>query len=337
MAITTPTEIQITPGYALMLPSMGKQPLKRALENVNFLWKYHRPALVAVAPNADPAVTRASDYHIPILPSLDALRYTFHHRVLCSAATQAITVSVDETDAYAGGATVWTNIYSSNETSGGAGALNTWVHVDKTIPADAVALRVSYTGPAAGTRTDHHILAYPAPADAVAGVTASGFVPFDDGMLDHADLAAVHTELVNRCKESTAAILQDRRQWAFSFVQEYRTAPRLTRLNLVEWWPAPVARVWLPHQGPTVDLAFRVIGEVSAGATANLLRVSQVGATVGKTVTFAADAAIGSATLTCEVQGSGLMRYVDLVFALRSTAGNTTRPFGVMAFWTPGS
>lgn len=340
MAITTPTDIQITPDYELLVPLMAQQPLRRALENCNYLWQYHRPALVTACYNADPAVARASGYHIPIVPSADSLRYTFEHRVICSDAAQAITVSVDETDVYAGVATVWANIYSAAEVSGLAGVLNTWEHVNQTIPDDAVALRVSYTAPAAGTRTDHHVLCYPSPGVATAGIQPSGFIPFDDGMLSHADLAPVHTELVNRCKESASAILRDRKQCAFSFVQEYRLAfpyARLRRFDAEDWFITPVARVWLPHQGPTVDLAFKVMGEVSGGVSLALLRVAQVGATTGQTLTFDADSTISTGTLTCEVQSSGLMAYVDLQFSLRSTAGNSIRPSAVVAYYTPGS
>lgn len=336
MAIVTPTDVGIIPQWQLLLPQMADEPLLTALRNLNYLHRYHQPALVSACPTSDPALTRTSEYHIPIIPSADGIRYTYEVRFVCSAATQNVTVAWDYSTAYAGGGTVWTNITSNVVVTGGAGTLTTRTDTAIAIPATADCLRVSLSAPGAGSRTDHHFLVYPAPAAATAAVYASGFRPFDDGLFLSADGAPVHTEWLNRLKASAAAILTDRKQCAFSFVQEYTTTPRYTKNsgNGV-WREFPMARCFLPNQQGPVTLAIRAIGKVSAGANADLLRIAQVGQ---DSVTLDASGSIESASLNVYLDDAGLLRGADLQCGIDSTAGgNVTKPYAIMAYWTPGS
>ncbi|MBM4346423.1 MAG: hypothetical protein FJ100_23855, partial [Deltaproteobacteria bacterium] len=277
MAITTTIKPQFAAEWELLLPQMATQPLRKALENINYHWKYYRPALVSFAPTADPGLTRSSEYHIPIQPSADGLRYTFETRFICSAAAQNVTVTVEYTTAYvAGGASVWVGICSDVVVSNAVGgALTTVTKADQTIPATAVALKWSLTAPAAGDRTDHHLVALPTPAAPVAGLQLSGYAPFDDTLLLSGDQAAVHTEWLNRCKFSMAKLLLDRQQNAYSFGQEYRSAPRWTKTNAAYWSPLPPVRIGLPGQSGVVSLLVSVIAEVSAGNTSDLVRLRQ--------------------------------------------------------------
>lgn len=340
MPITTPTKPQIAAEFELLLPQMTTQPLRKALENLNYHWKYFRPALVSFAPTADPGLTRSSEYHIPIAPSADGLRYTFESRFLCSAAAQNVTVAVEYTTAYVAGAgSVWVGICSDVVVSNAvAGALTTFQKVDQTIPATAVALRWSLTAPGAGDRTDHHFVAWPTPAAPLVGLQLSGYAPFDDTLLLSADQAAVHTEWLNRCKFSMVKLLRDRKQNAYSFGQEYRSAPRWLKTNVQYWAPLPPVRIWLPGQSGQVALSVAVIAEVNAGAVADLVRFRQVGMDgAAKTVVIDASGAIEAATLDVQVQGAGLMAYADVEMAIKTTAGNTTRVFAAMAWTAPGS
>lgn len=334
MAIVTPTDVGIVPQWQMLLPQMVAQPLQTALRNLNYLHRFHRPALVSAAVNADPLLTRASEYHVPVIPSADGIRYTFETRFLCSNATQTVNVSLDYCTTYAGGATVWTNLTANNVVTGGAGTLTTRTDADLTVPATAVALRWTLTAPGAGTRTDHHLLCYPTPAAPTATAYASGFRCFDDGLYLAANDAPVHTEWLNRCKASAAAIVQDRKQMAFSFVQEYRTAPRLTRNAGTLEGAFPIGRAFFPNQKGTTDLAVRVIAGVSAGATAGLISLAQVG---GAKTALAASGNIESGTLNVQINGNGLLSYADLQFWLKYTAGNTTRPWAIVAYYTPGA
>lgn len=335
--ITPPASFQAAEAWRLMLPKMAAQPLQLALEDLNFLWQWHRPQLVSLAPHMSGAVSRASEYHCPIVPSQDGLPYTFEHRLACSAASQTITVGVDYCTTYAGAGTAWTALYSTAVgTSATAGGLTTVQHGPYTLPASAVVLRFTYSSPAAGTRTDHHILGYPTPAAATAGIQASGFVPFDDGLLTHADGGAVHTEWLNRLKASSVAVLRDRHQMALSFAQEFSTTPFASRTDKTAWWPMPAGKVRLPWQTGTINLRVMAIGGVSGGATADLLRVGQLGGP-GQSVLLAADGTVSSATLQCIVQGQGADAHVVLQPAYRTTTGNTTRPFTVVALYQPGT
>src|SRR3989304_2718846 len=152
MAITTPAGIQITSTSGLMLPTMGKQPLQRALENLNYLWKFHRPPLVDVCLN--PSTTR--DYFvIPIMPSADGLDYTAVHRLMPTNTTKC-NITIDYCTASTGGGTTWDNL--------------------RTIKA------------------------------------GSGFVPFDDGLLNRYTGGPLHPDSFKRCTFSHLAFLRDRRQ-----------------------------------------------------------------------------------------------------------------------------
>jgi len=325
MAITTPAGIQITSTSGLMLPTMGKQPLQRALENLNYLWKFHRPPLVDVCLN--PSTTR--DYFvIPIMPSADGLDYTAVHRLMPTNTTTC-NITIDYCTAYTGGGTTWHNLLNINPATTAATLLTRSDTI--TIPSTAVALRIYYD-PAAGTIFPHHLLVYPSPGDAVAGIKAgSGFVPFDDGLLNGATGAPVHTEHLNRCKLSTLAVLRDRRQNCLSMVQRDSSDP-LAKRTVESWGGLPVVRAFFPFQGDTVTIDLRVLADVSAGGTAGLIRVSQVG---GQAVTFAANGAIQSDTLTLTLQGDGPLKYADIEIACKATTGHTTKPRAIMGFWRP--
>ena len=339
MTITTPSAIQITPAAGLWLPAVSAEPLQTALENLNYLMRYHRPPLVSHAYTAEHALTRSSVYVVPVLPSADGLRYTFEHRFVCDTATQSVTVTVDETATYAGVGTTWANIYSQAVTTSGTGGnLTTHTKIDQTIAASTRALRITYTAPGVGARNDHHLLVHPQPGDPAAGIATSGATPFDDGAIVHAGRGAVHEEWLNRCKITTVALLQDRLQCALSFLQD--------ESNQLWQWSAgsdtdfrslPPVRVWLPNQGPTCALTIYALATVDAGATADLIRVRQTGNVQGAVaLTLDATNAIVSGSLAVQTQGEGLMRYVDIEIGAKRTAGNKTQLKAVTGYYRPG-
>lgn len=341
MAITTPSSIQISKDYELLVPNMAAQPLKKALENLNFLWKWHRPAVVDVCPTMDTTIGRHTLVY-PIMPSADGLRHTFEIRLMPSN-TSTCQITVDYTTNYTGGGTAWVNIYTVNPATTAA-TLLTRSDTNLTIPATAVALRFDFNA-AAGTIAPQHILVYPAPNAPSAGIKASGFIPFDDGMLT-ATGAPVHTEILNRCKLSAMKLLRDRKQQVISFLQKEGGTPWITcpsdkppiQANAVyqSFQDLPAVRLFFPFQGPDVTIDLRVLADVDAGGTADLVRVRQLGVTNANAVTFDASGSIESGTLGLHLQGSGLERYADLAIAARTTAGNHTRLRAVGGWWTPG-
>jgi len=333
MAIFPPTGIQITAKSKFYLPAMTREPLETALENCNYLMQFHRPPLVTVCPTETAGMTRASTYIIPVMPSVDGLRYNFETRFACSAASTTVTVSVDSTPTYTAGTTTWTNVYSTVVTSSAtAGALTTHPETLKGIDPLTTALRFTLSAPAAGGRTDHHLLCYPAPGVASAGIQASGATPFDGTLIAHTDKAAVHTEWLNRCKKTAAAVLTSRKQNCLSFAQEEANQKYIWSGGPEAFTALPPVRIWFPNQGPSIVIDLRVLAKVDAGVD-SIVRVRQLG---GNSVIFAANNSIRSNTLALKILGSGLRCYADVEVAIARTTGNTSRLVTVMGYYTPG-
>lgn len=333
MAITPVTTLTVAKKGELFSPPVGTQPLTAILNNLHYLWQKHQPPLLSVVYNASATTTRSTIYHIPITPSADGLLYTFAHRFICSAATQTVAVTVEETDTYAGGGTAWTAIYTQNVVTGGAGLLTTSTSASYAIPADAVAIRVTLAAPGAGTKTDHHLLVYPSPAAPTAGTYASGFKPFDDGIMASANLAPIHEEWIQRAARSSRALAQDRKQCVYAFVQEYRSAPVFSCRdalygNTDAGYSLPTVRAYLPHASTGQSVSFSVIAEVSAGATADLI-------TVAGTILDAVGTVVSGDTITLDPKSSGTGAYIDIPLVVRNTTGNSTRVFAVIGRWTP--
>jgi hypothetical protein len=340
-------DVIVTPQQGLILPAMSSEPLQTALLNTNWLYVYRWAPLVTVCPSEPTAMARTAVVVVPVRPSVDGLRYDFHVEAVCSADTN-LTVVVEETDNYtglptSGSPTAWTAIFTtvSAET---AGARAAQITTGQTIAADTVALRFTVSV-AAGTFELHHLLAFPHPATIAAGSAASGFVPYDDGILTTAG-GPVHTELLDRCAYSTAAILRDRWEMAASLCQDEAQANvDLVATNRTEWAVWPVQRVWLPGQSGPVKLRVRSLISISAGAGADLVRLAQVPDPAGvaipppQSVTLDGSTAgmVDTATLTVYPQGDGLLRYVDLQPAIRTTAANTTYLHALVAFFEPGA
>ena len=327
MAVTPVTTLAVVPKNLLWSPAMAKEPLHRTLLNLNYLWAYHRPPLLSVVYTVAPALSRSVDYHIPILPSQETggLRYTFEHRFVCSSGAATVQVTVDSCTTYAGGGTVWTNVYTQSVSSSGAGVLTTSVSSIYVIPTAAVALRVTYGAPSAGTRTDHHFLVYPAPSAPSAGTYSTGYRPYDDGILAAAG-APIHEELLQRCAISSRAVVEDRRHCAFAFVQEYTTTPHFVAnaaTGAESGRTMPWVRGWVPATTGQ-SFAARVIATVSAGTTADLVSLGGV--------TFDASGSIESGTVTLNPKPDGAL---DWVLDVTATTGNSTRVLAVVAFWLP--
>ena len=342
MTITTPNTIQVSSESELWIPEMAQHPLQRALENVNYLMKWHRPPLASVCYTNTAELTRSAVYVVPIFPSADALdgmRYSAQHRFICSSASQAVTISIDSTTSYTGVTTTWVNLTSDAATSDGVGgALSTHTQADFTIATAAEALRITYTAPAAGNRTDHHLLVYPSPAAPTVGIAASGATPFDDGLIADGDDAPVHTEWINRCKATSVAVLTDRKQNCLSFVQEETSYRYLwDGLAADKYYPLPPVRIWFPNQGPSTTLDVLALATVDGGVTTDLVRVRQTGKPASLTSFYDAGGGIQAGTLKLELQGTGLMVWADVEVAVKRETGQETRFIALMAYYTPGT
>lgn len=331
MAITTPSNVLVTSQANLLAPPMDRYPLQTALENLNYLWAYHRPPVVDVCPTADPSVGRGT-FAIPIIPSVDGLKYAARLCLWASTST-TFTGSIKYTTNYTGMSTTWTSWRSVSGSITGA-ALTTWNTSPTVLPASAVAIQVDVQVSGGSVRVDH-VLVYPAPDDPVAGIQPSGYLPFDDGMLSTAG-APIHTEHLNRCKISSLAVLRDRLQAAFSFAQ-VEGGVDYERSGAAGWRALPTARLWLPYQSTGV-LLWRVIASTSGGTTTDRVRVRQVGLSdvAQDTPTFDADRTIQAATQAVVPLGDGPMRYVDLALEAEiAGVSDSTRIHAAMAWWFP--
>lgn len=329
VAFTTYDYVQVTPAGGLIVPAMAATPLQTALENVNYLWKWHRPPLVDVCPTTPGTAGRGTFVH-PIIPSADGLRYSFQVRAMPTNNGTA-TITVDYCTAYSGGGTAWTNLYTVNPAITAA-TLLTDTRTNYVIPATAVALRFDVQVSAGTVRIDH-FLVYPTPDAPTAGIQPSGYIPWDNGLLQSVAGAAVNTEYLNRAKLSVLNLLRDRRQQAVSFLQEETGTPHVVQTKTT-WRSFPRVRAYFPFQGPSASLAIRALVDVTAGSTSGLVRVRQVGGT-GEPAVFDATGAITSDTLAVDLQGTGLMRHADLEVSLLATAGNTTRLRSISGYWRP--
>ena len=338
MAITPQSAIQVSDDGELLVPAMAAQPLQAALENLNYLWQWHWAPLVDVCPNVDPATSRDTLVY-PILPSGEGLRYTFEHTLETEVNT-TVDVSVEYCTTYAGGGTTWHALYTATTPTTTAGAPYTQVDANIAIPYNAEALRIQFES-ASGDYFPHHILAYPSPDAPGPGITTLGFTPFDDGLLGSTDGAAVHTEFLNRCKESSLIVLRDRRQQVLSFLQKETGTP-LTVCSYADAWPTddyqdlPRVRLVFPFQSPTVLVEISVLADVSGGSTVDMVRVRQVGIADAELATFDADFAISTRSLKLTLQGTGLYRWADVAIGARCTNATTTKVRAVSGCWRPG-
>lgn len=332
--ITTTSTLQFVTDGELYVPPMAAQPLKTALKNLNYLWKWHRPPLVDLCPTRNVAADRGFVAHIPIRPSADGLPYTFETRIW-PAATSTCTVKIEYCTTYAGAGTTWTNLVTTASIAMTDTTHLTHTDASLTIPAAAVALRLTVTAAGSDRLRVDHFLVYPTPIAPVAGIASgSGFVPFDDGLLGAAG-APIHTELINRCKLSAVAVIRDRWQMAVSFVQQAESTVAYSCSGSTTWTALPPMRVYLPGQTGG-HLYLQVLATVDAGATADLVRVRQIGVAGGLAATFNADETLDANGFDVFVQRPGeLGAYVDLEIACRNTAGSITSLRTVVGFWRP--
>lgn len=338
-------DLIVTPQEQFVLRAMSAEPLQTALLNANWLYLYHWPQLVSVCPTEPAALGRGTKIVVPIQPSADGQRYDFRVTAMPSANCN-LTVDVEWTDNYTGlplsaTPTAWNLIYSQT-TAETAATLAKQDKASQTIPATAVALRFT-VAVNVGTFEIHHLLAYPHPTALAAGVAASGFVPYDDGLLTTAD-APIHTEFLDRCLLNAKWILRDRRQMVLALAQNEAQANVDTPCNATSFAAWPAVRAWFPWQGDTVLLSVASLVSITGGAGGARVQVAQVADPAGGPVgpmksaylAGSVDGLLDRQDLQLQLQGAGLMRYADLVVSVVADAGQTTYMHSLVADWRPG-
>ncbi len=351
MAIVTPgTDLVITPAEDLIFQPVALSPLSVALTNANWLYLYHRPPLVSVAPQQPSAMTRTAIIVVPCIPSADSVagtRYDFHTVVLTSNNAN-ITVAVEYCTSYtglpgSGAPTAWTNIFTQ-VTAATASVVLTQAKLSQAVPTTAVALRYSVSV-SAGSFELHHMLAVPAPTTVPTGLQNSGFIGYDDGLFGTVTNAPVHAELLNRCRRSSIAVLRDRRQMVLSLcADEVQANCLITEDNKTSLAAFPSVVLWFPWQGEFLDVTVYALATVDAGTSMGLLTVSQVPAgDVQDVATVTLDASgtdgsggIKSGTLRLRLSGEGLMRWARVAVSMKTTSANAIYLHSLVALWQPG-
>jgi hypothetical protein len=314
-------------------PARQHEPLKTTLSNLGYLWKHHSPPLVSMAPTQ--GVSRAT-LHYPIHPSADGLEYTFQFRVVGDTDGMNLTMLVKSTTSYTGRTTTWDTTVINAVTTITTGNVLKLVEVSATIASTAVALEFSLTTATMGASLIvHHILVFPEPTTVPAGKQTSGAVLYDDSMFEGAG-AAIHTELLNRCKTTPLMILKDRWQQCFSFCQDGPTNPQpdlpLTATSELLQVFTPMIFTSKPGQSRMV-LRIYVIATVSSGTNTNrvqLLLQSNAQAWMGY------------------LNADGTIKYADFVFddlnsndiyakisICAPSAGTKTFLHAISGYWRP--
>ena len=329
MTVTVNADLNLIEPVDLIVPEMAQQPLLAALQNLNFLYADHRPALASLMPMTERYVVEPKAYVFGVIPSADGIKYGFNHRFWVPVEFD-MEIKV-ETNTGTNPASGWSAIYTADHTLA-ANVLTTVSHTGLVIAANITMLRVTYTqDDDEASFIPHHILVYP-DADNPAANTGSdypsGFAPFDDGLLASGQHAPIHTELIDRCKTSALALYRDRRQMVLSILSESsaNTPGRSDSHDITQpyVWPMATLRCVMPGAPDATTIDLRCLASVSAGATAAVVRVEQIAESKAIATDLAGTGQLVSGTLVVYPQGSGLTRFVDLRVSLKATAGNYT-------------
>jgi hypothetical protein len=339
MAITSNNPLSVvTEATFATLPQADVEPLLTTLENANGMYVSHAPAMLSALYTVEKAIsaTRISGpatFEIPIVPSADGLDYDFSHWIYAEAGgAGTITVTTDE---WYGAA--WHNIRT---TAGIAAAASTMIRHDHTdaINKDSTILRVVISR-ATNPYTPCSILVRPGTNAVTSGIKASGFRPFDDGMLNvGTNDGGINTEHINRCKQNAMAIYKDRQQCVFSFVQENGlTNPRYFATDSPyaddTWAAFGEAVAIMPGQrDPT--LTIYAIGTTDSVLKTDQIRVVQTG---GEAEDLDADGTVDSAELNTTLLSPGEInaRLAIGIFG-KYVIAKTMAINAVVVMWRPG-
>ena len=343
MAVTQPSDLAIV--KQLTLTGMASDPLKTALTNLNYLWKYHQPPLLDVCP-VIPDFARGGTYQciLPIYPAVNSvsllLNYQLELRVMPLSGCTSLVMLV-ETGVSNYTTTAWTTLFSAT-VGCTSGTLVNWQPTADGLTGSFI--RISVT-PNTGSAAIHQVLLYPKPDPITAGIRFNGFIPFDDAMSSSG--SPIHTEYLNRCKDSTVVLLRDRLQCAMSFAQRsnpltsthYLSPPAQPKFSSL-----PPVRCVLPFADEQATLYVCVLAYNSHDPSTTLVKVVQTNMAGGESALFTANGERNIVELNVRPVNPGTIgAYVDLQIWARSTgtpsgpapSGYETKLDAVVAWWRP--
>uniref|UniRef100_A0A6M3KQT5 Uncharacterized protein n=2 Tax=viral metagenome TaxID=1070528 RepID=A0A6M3KQT5_9ZZZZ len=270
---------------------LDDEPLDTICKVGNYLYGNHTPPLVNICPlNVSGAATKT--WVFPATPSADALTYSWFvwiHNTGGQLATTTINIDYNTTVSTAGWTSIVSQAISTGHLTGGTpnveGYYPVGVVTGATIPATARFFRLqAVSGGAYSTQVQSFML-YPLRMNSTAsGAKASGFVAHEDTMLTGAG-GTIHTELFDRTLRNVAAVLLDREQMVFSYVDTVSTATYthsistarkyiLTR-NVLHGTTSVLGQGGGPGVGGTITIRARA-ADAAAGGN-GVLNVGEVG------------------------------------------------------------
>ncbi len=322
MTRPSPSQAEILPLSAFVLPPLAVEPLRTIARNVNAVWLYHQPPHVQAMP-ADEyhAGVTSAQYVIPISPSADGLPY-FAELALSPLVTVTRTYEYSATGALGG---AWTSIGSYAGSTGASGIVQDSLSA---IPAGSRGLRVTLSS--ASAFFPMAIVVYPRPTSVPAGVQPSGFVAYDDGILEGAAGAPLHQELLDRCRRSPLAVWHDRLQCGLSLVCELNErAGHAADAAGAGVWRLASARIRLPGYGGPTTFKVRAIAEHDSGAPVSDVITVRLSGVDAASVTLDATKQTESGTIKVTPAGTGIEAYVDAEIEIRSGGSGKTYLHGL--------
>ena len=324
MTRPSPSQAEILPLSAFVLPPLAVEPLRTIARNVNAVWLYHQPPHVQAMP-ADEyhAGVTSAQYVIPISPSADGLPYFAQLAQFSPLFTVTRTYEYSATGAL--GAVGWTSLGSYTGSPTGSGILQDSLPA---IPAGSRALRVTLSS--ASAFFPQSLVIYPRPTSVPAGVQPSGFIAYDDGILEGAASAPLHQELLDRCRRSPLAVWHDRLQCGLSLVCEIneRAGHAADAAGAVVWRLAS-ARIRLPGYGGETSFTVRAIAEHDSGAPVSDVITVRLSGVDAASVTLDATKQTESGTIKVTPAGTGIEAYVDAEIEIRSGGSGKTYLHGL--------
>ena len=334
MAITIPAKFPLQAKSAMLLPSMGANPLGDLLDATNGLYRWFNPPLTSHAVTDSLSATDR-EYVIPLpSPSADGLRYQVLVPVQAGAAG-TVDIDIDYATSSDPALATWTGLAAT----AGFAVVNGFTVWDQLVilPANTTMLRLTCAAKSTASRPTHVFVA-PEPDPAAApfaagGVQPSGFRPHDSALLGTSG-NPVTTELVDRVQRNSVSILRDRRQVVASFLAPLSRAAVTAKapqngMVATNWHVMGRANAQIPVAGGHT-LTVQALARVSAGATTDLVEVTAIYANSEVSCLLRADSTVQTGSLAVAVDGEG---FLDLRIRIKATAGNTTTLHALTVSW----
>ena len=290
MAITPPTEYQVVQWQEISSKvDLGQNPLHKILQNTNYLYGYHRPAVVNVAPlnNISTSGTTSTSLVIRAPLSADGLKYEVDWYAY-NGSNGATRLRIYETTAST--STGWGSAVIDQSATFNGGQ---WNNTTSASAFTANATFLSFLFTSAVNAQLEAVIIRPAPITSIdtAATYASGFVPYDDDILT-ATGGPINPEHINRACNNAAAVMADRQQCVFSLINDGTALARITKSGADTIKPIAMGQAHLPGQaGAVLDVYVKAN---DSGGSAKVF-VGEIG---GEKISLNADGADRSGTLT---------------------------------------